>query len=136
MTEFEPKPEPTWPEVVESERKTRSLGDLTHRQLSNQLAERALGGGTDRMTHHAAYELEAAERLAQFDRLTTLIGLLAPGGTAPRTALEQIYKQSATDDEESQIVLDLRAMLHQHWGDWTPALREIQGYPPAETPTT
>ncbi len=134
MTQFESQPEPTWSEVVEQERKNRHLGDLSLRQLSEQLAERAVGGGTDRMTHHAAYELEAAERLARFDRLTRLLGLLAPGGTAPRTALEQIYKQSETSDEESPVVLDLRAMLHEHWSEWTPALREAEGFPPAETP--
>lgn len=134
MSHFESQPEPTWPEVVDQERKDRRLGDLSLRQLSSELAERAAGGGTDRMTHHAAYELEAAERLAQFDRLTRLLGMLAPGGTAPRTALEQIYQQSLTNDDESPILLDMRTMLRQHWGEWTPALREAEGFPPAEVP--
>ena len=75
---------------------------------------------------------EAADRLARYDRLQRLLGLLAPAGTAPRTAIEQIYLQSATDAEESPIVLELRHMLSQHWGEWTPAIREAEGLPPAQ----
>jgi hypothetical protein len=131
MTEIGPTPEDSWPKVVDEERRRLQLGDLSAKALSNLLAKRALNGGTDRMTHHAAYELEAAERLARFDRLTRLLGLLAPAGTAPRTAIEQIYIQSETDDMASQVILDLRAMLHGHWGEWTPALREAEGFPPA-----
>jgi|GEM_PF-3412826 len=136
MTHFEsePRPETTWPQVVDEERQRLRIGELSAKELSTRLGERALSGGTNRMTHHAAYELEAAERLARFDRLTRLLGWLAPAGTAPRTAIEQIYIQSETNAEESQIVLDLRAMLADHWGDWTPALREAEGLPPAETP--
>ena len=132
MAEFDPTSEASWPVVVDEERQRLRLGDLSAEELSDQLAQRALNGATDRMTHHAAYELEAAERLAQLGRLTRLLGLLAPAGTAPRTAIKQIYKQSETDAEESQIVLDLRAMLHAHWAEWTPALREAAGFPPAE----
>jgi len=76
---------------------------------------------------------EAADRLQQFENLSSLLGLLAPAGTAPRTAIEQIYKQSAYNGDESQIVLDLRQMLSQHWGEWTPALREAEGLPPEIT---
>jgi hypothetical protein len=76
---------------------------------------------------------EAADRVDRFNRLSKLIGLLAPGGTAPRTAFEEIYRQSGTPDVgESPVILDLRHMLHQHWGEWTPALREAEGLPPAE----
>jgi len=136
MTHFEsePVPEVTWSQVVDEERQRLGVEKLSAKELSFRLGERALNGTTNRMTHHAVYELEASERLARFDRLTTLLGWLAPAGTAPRTAIEQIYIQSETNAEESQIVLDLRAMLANHWGDWTPALREAEGLPPSETP--
>jgi len=73
----------------------------------------------------------SAEKVMRLGRLSWLLGLLAPGGTAPRTALEQIYIQAGDNIEESPIVLDLRHMLHDHWGNWTPALREAEGFPPA-----
>lgn len=72
-------------------------------------------------------------KLNQMQRLSELLGKLAPGGTAPRTALEQIWKQSETDSDESPILLELREMLSQHWGDWKPALRDAEGLPPAES---
>lgn len=89
-----------------------------------------------RTTEHVTDDLlnEAADRIDRLDRLQKLLGLLAPSGTAPRTALEQIYDQSASGVvEESPILLDLRRMLRSHWGEWTPALREAEGLPPAGT---
>jgi hypothetical protein len=75
---------------------------------------------------------EAAARIDRLNRLQRLLGQLAPSGTAPRTALEEIYKQSADSADRSQIVNDLGEMLEQHWGEWTPALRKAEGFPDSE----
>lgn len=93
-----------------------------------QLAE-ALREGDD--THPDLFEL-AAGRLDVLHRLIGHLGLLAPGGTAPRTALEEIYRQSLEGDiRETPAVIALRDMLDPHWGDWSDSLREIEGLPPA-----
>ena len=128
MTHPESAPEPTWPAAVETERRRLGLSDMVLRKFSRNFAELS---STGMNVEDAAYLREASERLARFDRLIRLMGLLAPAGTAPRTALEEIYIQSATSAEESPVVLDLREMLAQHWGEWTPALREAEGIPPA-----
>jgi hypothetical protein len=127
MTQTDPQAEPNWTEVVKAERLRLELDEKSPRVFSNDFAARSFIGMN---VVDAAYISEASERLARFDRLQRLIGLLAPGGTAPRTALEQIYIQSGTDTEESPIVQDLRHMLQEHWGEWTPALREAEGLPP------
>lgn len=127
MTHFEADSESTWPEVIEAERQRLELSEITPKTFSTKFGERSFIGMN---VVDAAYIREAAERLDRFARLQRLIGLLAPGGTAPRAALEQIYVQSDTNAEESPIVLDLRHMLKQHWGEWTPALREAKGLPP------
>jgi len=62
--------------------------------------------------------LEAANQAERLQRLSKLLGLLAPGGTAPRTALEQLYDQSDVSTDESPAVLELRRMLQPHWGEW------------------
>lgn len=87
-------------------------------------------------TYHERLLEEAANRLQRLERLATLIGLVAPGGTAPRTAIEELYKQSAVSAEESPAVLALRTMLQPHWGEWTPTLREAEGMPPEPIETT
>lgn len=116
MTEFSAPSEPI-----------QKLSDLHDTRLAAEL--RSLNPDSD---NQDLLE-EAANRIERFHRLSRLLGLLAPGGTAPRTALEQIYAQSANPDvEETPIVLDLRHMLQQHWGEWTPALREAEGLPPAD----
>ena len=99
--------------------------ELSHTELAAKLRD------TDKPDD--ALLQAAADQLERLARLTTLLGMLAPGGTAPRTALEQIYAQSAdpASNPESPIVLDLRKMLQEHWADWTPALREAEGLPPA-----
>ncbi len=123
----QPESEPNWHEVVESKRLELDLPNKLPGQFSRTFAERSFRNMT---AVDEAYISEAADRLARFDRLQRLLGLLAPGGTAPRTAFEQLFIQSATDCDESPIVLDLRGMLSQHWGEWTPALREAEGLPP------
>ncbi len=128
MTYPENRPETRLEEVIK-ERDDLRMSELSPRELSGKFDEIFFMGMTN--IRDAAYALEARERVARFDRLQRLLGLLAPAGTAPRTALEQIYLQSETSTDESQIVLDLRAMLEQHWGEWTPALREAEGLPPA-----
>lgn len=76
----------------------------------------------------------ATKRLEVLDNLSELLGQLAPGGTAPRTALEEINRQArAGDTTTSQVVLDLRHMLSEHYGEWTPTLRQIEGLPPASS---
>lgn len=121
------QPELTTPELVDGVRRKLGLRELGEAEISRELNERSLA---DMNPIDAAYVREAADRLARFERLQRLLGLLAPGGTAPRTALEQIYNQSDTSADESPIVLDLRLMLTQHWSEWTPALREAEGLPP------
>lgn len=126
MRQHESEPTQTSPEVIDGVRRKLELGKLSLTEIGRELNERSL---TDMNPIDAAYVQEAADRLARFDRLQRLLGLLAPAGTAPRTALEQIYIQSETNTDESQIVLDLRGMLAQHWGDWTPTLGEAEGIP-------
>jgi hypothetical protein len=128
MRHPESEPEPTTPALIDGVRRKLELDKLHFSELGRQLTERSLA---DMNPIDAAYVQEAADRLARFDRFQRLVGLLAPGGTAPRTALEQIYIQSGDNADESPIVLDLRGMLEQHWGEWTPALREAEGLPPA-----
>ena len=128
MRHPESVPEPTTPELIDGVRRKLETGKLHLSELGRELTERSLA---DMNPIDAAYVREAADRLARFDRLQRILGLLAPAGTAPRTALEQIYIQSETSADESPIVLDLRSMLNQHWGEWTPALREAEGLPPA-----
>lgn len=122
-------PETRMSEVI-AERDNLGLSELSPRQLSGKFNEIFFMGMTN--IRDAAYALEAKDRLDRFDRLQRLLGLLAPAGTAPRTALEQLYIQSENSADESPIVLDLRHMLSQHWGEWTPALREAEGLPPAD----
>lgn len=127
MRHHEAEPEQTSPEVVNGVRRKLELGKLSLAEISRELNERSLA---DMNPIDAAYVQEAADRIAHFDRLQRVLGLLAPGGTAPRTALEQIYLQSATSSDESPVVLDLRNMLTPHWGEWTPTLRAAEGAPP------
>lgn len=75
---------------------------------------------------------EAANKLEQLQNMNMLLGLLAPGGTAPRTALEEICNQSGSSAEEFPALLELRKMLATHWGEWTPALREAAGFSAVE----
>jgi len=70
---------------------------------------------------------EAANRIQRLENLTRLFGLLAPGGTAPRTALEQLYVQSATSADASPMVEEMRRMLEPCYGSWTPVLAEAEG---------
>src|SRR4051812_35174246 len=105
--------------------KSLPSAELSEKQLANQLRVAAASGQDSELL------IEAADRIDTFQRFVTLVELLAPAGTAPRTAFEQIYQQSkGSDAEASPVVLDLRHMLKQHWGDWTPALREAEGLPP------
>ena len=127
MRHPESEPEHTPQELVDGVKRKLEVGKLHLSELARELTERSLD---DMNPIDAAYVSEAADRLARFDRLQRLWGLLAPAGTAPRTALEQIYIQSDTNADESPIIFDLRTMLSQHWGDWTPALREAEGLPP------
>jgi hypothetical protein len=73
---------------------------------------------------------ESAKKLEQLQNLSTLLGLVAPGGSAPRTALEQLWKQSSDNAEETPVLKEFRSMLSGHHGEWTPALREAEGLPP------
>lgn len=75
---------------------------------------------------------EATKQLERLQKLSQLIGMLAPGGTAPRTGFEQLWIQAGDNSDESPVLLELRGMLHAHWGDWRPALREAEGLPPKE----
>lgn len=75
---------------------------------------------------------ETTKQLERLQRLSEMLGKLAPGGTAPRTAFEQLWIQSDDNSDESPVLLELREMLTNHWGDWTPALRKAEGLPPAE----
>jgi hypothetical protein len=116
------------PETNRSGAELSQVSLMHDTQLTQALRESGTANITDELL------AEAADRIDRFDRLSRLLGLLAPGGTAPRTALEQVYAQSANlIVEESPIILDLRHMLEQHWGEWTPALREAEGLPPAST---
>lgn len=103
----------------------------TTRELRQNLAGLAMDASMapDQQTLFA----QAAKRLNVLEDLATLLGNLAPGGTAPRTALEEIYRQArAGNTDISPTVLDLQAMLAQHYGEWTPALSKIEGFPPKE----
>lgn len=123
--------EPTHDEIVDAEIKRLGFSETSNKRFAAQLRELAENPTTSRGYGHAAYEKEAAARIEQLDRFQALIGLVAPGGTAPRTALEQIYQQSlAGNNELTQIILDLGNMLYEHWAEWTPALRAAEGFPP------
>ena len=104
--------------------------DMTIRQLA--LAITALA---ETMPEHTALLSESVKKLNQLQNLSQILGLLAPGGTAPRTGFEQLWVQSAENAEASPILLELRDMLHQHWGDWPPAIREAEGFPPDDDKT-
>lgn len=104
------------------------IDNLPDLQLGSALA--SVGVFTPESTSYI--QKLSAERVMRLGRLSWLLGMLAPGGTAPRTALEQIYIQAGENRDESPIVLDLRKMLESHWGEWTPALREAEGLAPAE----
>ncbi len=100
---------------------------LTIRDLAREVMALA-----EAFPEHTELLSEGAKKIEQLDRLNTLFGLLAPGGTAPRTALEELWRQSEHSKDESPTLLDLREMLAEHWADWTPALREIEGLPPRQ----
>ena len=100
--------------MTESIRSAEKPSDLHDTRLARQLRELS-------NPDNAALIEAAADRIDRFNRLSRLLGLLAPAGTAPRTALEQIYVQSANPDvEETAIIADLRGMLYTHWAEWTP----------------
>lgn len=105
----------------------KPASELTIPQLA--LALRALG---ETMTEGSEIIVEAAIKLDKLQNINKLFGLLAPGGTAPRTALEQLWDQSDLNSDESPIALELRHMLSSHWGEWTPAIREAEGLPPVQ----
>lgn len=73
---------------------------------------------------------ETTRQLERLQRLSEILGKLAPAGTAPRTGFEQLWIQSGENSDESPVLLELCAMLTNHWGEWTPALREAEGLPP------
>lgn len=75
---------------------------------------------------------EVTTKVDRLQNLNKLFGKLAPAGTAPRTALEQLWDQSAKNSDDSDALLELRAMLESHWGNWTPAIRSAEGLPPVE----
>jgi len=101
--------------------------ELTISQLA--MAVRAIGESSPK---HLELADEAANRLDKLQNLNKLLGLLAPKGTAPSTALEQIWDQSDSSSEESPVLLELRSMLESHWGERTPAIRKAEGLPPVE----
>ena len=122
--------------ITDNIKQQNPLADRTDTQI--RLAIRALAADEIILaglspTYRENVLEEAANRLQRFERLTTLLGLLAPAGTAPRTALEQLYEQSSANANESPIVLEIRHMLEPHWGEWTPILREADGLPGLET---
>jgi hypothetical protein len=106
---------------------TKPSNELTIPQLA--MALRALA---ETMPAESSIITEAAKKLDKLQNINKLLGLLAPGGTAPRTAIEQLWNQSDLNAEKSPILLELRAMLAVHYGDWTPAIREAEGLPPVE----
>jgi len=106
---------------------TKPASELTIPQLA--LALRAL---SETMPDESGVIAEAAKKLDKLQNINKLLGLLAPAGTAPRTAIGQLWEQSDENADESPILLELRAILAQHWGEWTPAIREAEGLPPAE----
>jgi len=105
-----------------------NLGELTIPQLA--IAVRAIHDATPYQT---AVLGESAKKLDRLHNINKLLGLLAPGGTAPRTGFEQLWEQAGENAEESPILLELRHMLSTHWGEWTPALRKAEGLPPVDT---
>ena len=106
----------------------RNLGELTIPQLA--IATRAI---RDVSPYQSAILAENATKLDKLQNINKLFGLLAPGGTAPRTGFEQLWEQASENAEESPILLELRHMLASHWGEWTPALRKAEGLPPDDT---
>ena len=109
---------PNTPEI------TKPASELTIPQLA--MALKAIG---ETMPGESEVIIEAAKKLDKLQNLNKLFGLLAPAGTAPRTAIERLWEQSDLNAEESPILLELRAMLERHWGEWTPAIREAEGLP-------
>lgn len=105
----------------------KNLSKLTIPQLA--IATRAI---RDASPYQSAILAENATKLDKLQNINKLFGLLAPGGTAPRTAIEQLWEQSDSNADESPILLELRSMLAEHWGEWTPAIRKAEGLPPAE----
>lgn len=114
-----------YPRTPESDRAPR---DLNGAQLA--IALRALG---DRLPDGTAIVYEAAARVERLQNLSKLLGRLAPGGTAPRTALEHIWDRAETSSEVDPVLLELSAMLEKHYGEWTPAIREVEGLPPKDS---
>lgn len=114
-------------EIPRNNQRERQPGELTTGQLALALIAIA-----ETLPEHVDLLQESANRLQQLQNLSQILGLLAPGGTAPRTALEQLFLQSKENGDESPIVLEARGMLEQHWGDWTPAIRKAEGLPQAE----
>jgi len=116
------------------------LADRTDQQirlglLSLAEEERMRPGSYGRQPTHKENLLEeAATRIRRFENLCTMLGKLAPKGTAHNTALEQIYQQADVGAEISPIVLELRAMLAHHYGEWTPAIAEAEGIAPTVRP--
>jgi hypothetical protein len=106
---------------------SKPASELTIPQLA--LALRALG---ETMPDGSEIIAESAKKLDQLQNIGKLLGLLAPGGTAPRTAFEQIWDESSSRGDEFPVLLELRDMLQKHWGEWTPAIREAEGLPPTE----
>lgn len=99
--------------------------ELTIPQLA--LALKALG---ETVQDESGIITEAVAKLEKLQNINKLLGLLAPGGTAPRTALEEIWKQADNNGNESPVLQELRSMLTAHWGEWTPAIRKAEGIPP------
>lgn len=114
-------------EIPRTNQPEKSPKELSMRELA--LAIFAMG---ETFPEHAELLRESAAKLLQLQRLNELLGMLAPGGTAPRTGFEQLWIQSEDNSDESPILLELRNMLNEHWGDWTPAIREAEGLPPIQ----
>jgi|GEM_PF-3311654 hypothetical protein len=116
-------------EIPQSDRGDRPASELGIRELALKVA--AL---TEFAPEQEDLIIEAAKQLGRLNNLALLLGMLAPAGTAPRTAIEQLWIQAGEEDpDESPILLELREMLRNHWADWKPAIREAEGFPPKET---
>ena len=114
-------------EIPNTHRAEKTVDQLSLRELA--LAVTAL----KEITPHSKELLdEATKQLERLQRLSEILGKLAPGGTAPRTGLEQLWIQSGETSDESPILLEMRSMLASHWGDWTPAIRQAEGLPPIQ----
>lgn len=112
MTELPPTPETE-----------QRVSDLTIGELALKVAMLA-----EFAPHKEALIVEAAKQLGRLNNLTVLISDLAPSGTAPRTALDQLWRQAESNSGESASVIELRRMLKQHWGEWTLELAQAAGF--------